>query len=133
MSAYIDFYVKRNNVYVPIGDFSRSNPIYQVMSDFIGWEKIVHFDEKLYNDVISRFNDKIANYKEMKADYENKINLIKTMEAPLNEKMEFIHDYQESIHEIDDEIEMYRLATMASLLSRDDVIVVASASSLYGL
>jgi excinuclease ABC subunit B len=28
---------------------------------------------------------------------------------------------------------MYRLATMASLLSRDDVIVVASASSLYGL
>jgi excinuclease ABC subunit B len=28
---------------------------------------------------------------------------------------------------------MYRLATMASLLSRQDVIVVASASSLYGL
>jgi excinuclease ABC subunit B len=28
---------------------------------------------------------------------------------------------------------MYRLATMASLLSREDVIVVASASSLYGL
>ena len=28
---------------------------------------------------------------------------------------------------------MYRLATMASLLSRDDVIVVASVSSLYGL
>jgi excinuclease ABC subunit B len=28
---------------------------------------------------------------------------------------------------------MYRLATMASLLSREDVIVVASVSSLYGL
>lgn len=28
---------------------------------------------------------------------------------------------------------MYRLAAMASLLSRQDVIVVASASSLYGL
>jgi len=34
---------------------------------------------------------------------------------------------------INQEIEMYRLATMASLLSREDVIVVASASSLYGL
>ncbi|MFA5747622.1 MAG: DEAD/DEAH box helicase family protein [Candidatus Absconditabacterales bacterium] len=34
---------------------------------------------------------------------------------------------------INKEIEMYRLATMASLLSREDVIVVASVSSLYGL
>ena len=41
--------------------------------------------------------------------------------------------YIEKEATINDEIEMYRLATMASLLSRDDVIVVASASSLYGL
>ena len=34
---------------------------------------------------------------------------------------------------INQDIERYRLATMASLLSRKDVIVVASASSLYGL
>lgn len=34
---------------------------------------------------------------------------------------------------INDDIERYRLATMASLLSRKDAIVVASASSLYGL
>ncbi len=41
--------------------------------------------------------------------------------------------YIEKEATINDEIEMYRLATMASLLSRDDVIVVASVSSLYGL
>ena len=41
--------------------------------------------------------------------------------------------YIEKEATINQEIEMYRLATMASLLSRDDVIVVASASSLYGL
>ena len=41
--------------------------------------------------------------------------------------------YIEKEATINDEIEMYRLATMASLLSREDVIVVASASSLYGL
>ena len=41
--------------------------------------------------------------------------------------------YIEKEATINNEIEMYRLATMASLLSRDDVIVVASASSLYGL
>lgn len=34
---------------------------------------------------------------------------------------------------INKEIEMYRLGAMASLLSREDVIIVASASSLYGL
>lgn len=41
--------------------------------------------------------------------------------------------YIEKEATINEEIEMYRLATMASLLTRDDVIVVASASSLYGL
>ena len=41
--------------------------------------------------------------------------------------------YIEKEATINQEIEMYRLATMASLLSREDVIVVASASSLYGL
>ena len=41
--------------------------------------------------------------------------------------------YIEKEATINQEIEMYRLATMASLLSRPDVIVVASASSLQGL
>ncbi len=41
--------------------------------------------------------------------------------------------YIEKEATINQEIEMYRLATMASLLSREDVIVVASVSSLYGL
>ena len=41
--------------------------------------------------------------------------------------------YIEKEATINQEIEMFRLATMASLLSREDVIVVASASSLYGL
>lgn len=41
--------------------------------------------------------------------------------------------YIEKEATINQEIEMYRLATMASLLSRKDVIVVASVSALYGL
>jgi excinuclease ABC subunit B len=41
--------------------------------------------------------------------------------------------YIEKEATINHEIEMYRLATMASLLSREDVIVVSSVSSLYGL
>jgi excinuclease ABC subunit B len=41
--------------------------------------------------------------------------------------------YIEKEATINKEIEMYRLATLSSLLSREDVIVVASASSLYGL
>lgn len=41
--------------------------------------------------------------------------------------------YVEKEATVNQEIEMYRLATLASLLSREDVIIVASASSLYGL
>ena len=41
--------------------------------------------------------------------------------------------YIEKDSSINQEIEMYRLATLSSLLSRDDVIVVSSVSALYGL
>ncbi len=41
--------------------------------------------------------------------------------------------YIEKESTINKEIEMYRLSTMASLLTRQDTIVVASVSSLYGL
>ena len=41
--------------------------------------------------------------------------------------------YIEKDSSINKEIEMYRLSTMASLLSREDTIVVSSVSALYGL
>jgi excinuclease ABC subunit B len=41
--------------------------------------------------------------------------------------------YIEKEATINQEIEMYRLSTLASLLTRKDVIVVASVSALYGL
>lgn len=41
--------------------------------------------------------------------------------------------YIEKEATINQEIEMFRLSTMASLLSREDVIVVSSVSALYGL
>ncbi|UFX83079.1 DEAD/DEAH box helicase family protein [Candidatus Absconditicoccus praedator] len=41
--------------------------------------------------------------------------------------------YIEKESTINKEIEMYRLSAMASLLSREDIIIVSSVSSLYGL
>lgn len=41
--------------------------------------------------------------------------------------------YIEKESTINQEIEMYRLSTLASLLTRKDVIVVSSVSALYGL
>jgi excinuclease ABC subunit B len=41
--------------------------------------------------------------------------------------------YIEKEATVNSEIEMFRLSTMASLLTRNDVIVVSSVSALYGL
>ena len=41
--------------------------------------------------------------------------------------------YIEKDSSINNEIEMYRLAAMSNLLSRDDVIIVSSVSAIYGL
>lgn len=107
MSAYIDFYAKRKNVYIPIADFSRSNPIYQVMSDYIGWEKIIPFDEKLYNNVIKELKEKIEEYKGYIKDYEDEIDLIVKMpDTPLNEKLESINSNKRCIDDWKEEIEI---------------------------
>jgi len=41
--------------------------------------------------------------------------------------------YIEKDSAINDEIKMYRLATMSNLLSRKDTIIVSSVSAIYGL
>ena len=43
MSAYVDFFVRHGDDFIPLGDFSRNSIVYPIMIDCanVPWEKII--------------------------------------------------------------------------------------------
>ena len=64
MSQYVEFFVKRDDVFIPVGSYSRNNPMYQAL-DFAPYEKITLLDEGNYNWGKEAFDREIENYKKM--------------------------------------------------------------------
>lgn len=112
MSSYVEFYVEQNGVYINIGSYSRSNPMYQVLSDMVPYENGMILNDALFNDAEKEFEVTIKEYKDRVADLKNTINLIGTMEGPISEKVEAIEEKLSLIKEYEEDIEMYEAQFM---------------------
>lgn len=112
MSSYVEFYVEQNGVYINIGSYSRSNPMYQILSDRVPYEKGKVLDEALFNEAEKEFEAVIKNYKDRVTELKNIINLVGTMEGSIDEKIEVIEERQSWIKEYEEDIEMYEAQLM---------------------
>lgn len=112
MSSYVEFYVEQGETYINVGSYSRSNPMYQVLSDMVPYEKGKVLDETLFNEAEKEFEAVIKNYKDRVAELKNIINLVGTMEGSIDEKIEAIEERQSWIKEYEEDIEMYEAQLM---------------------
>lgn len=112
MSSYVEFYVEQNGVYINIGSYSRSNPMYQILSDMVPYENGMVLSDALFADAEKEFEVTIKEYKDRVADLKNTINLIRTMEGPISEKVEAIEEKLSLIKEYEEDIEMYEAQFM---------------------
>lgn len=112
MSSYVEFYIEQGGTYICIGTYSRSNPMYQVLSDMVPYEKGKVLDEALFNEAEKEFEAVIKNYKDRVAELKNIINLVGTMEGSIDEKIEAIEERQSWIKEYEEDIEMYEAQLM---------------------
>lgn len=108
MSSYINFFIRSDDKFLPLGDFSRSSEIYQRLHNDVPYEKLRALTynklDSIEDDIIEDkrvLNDKIRNYKK-------EIDLIATFNNSTEEKLEAINstkevirDCQESIDELD--------------------------------
>lgn len=103
MSSYIYFYVRKEDTFIPIGEFSRNNEIYQVFNEYndAPYEKIVE----------AKFSSPIANLEEKKIKYQaaimrevQAIEDLKTINAPLDEITERIWERRNSIESLREDI-----------------------------
>lgn len=112
MSSYVEFYVEQNGVYINVGSYSRSNPMYQILSDMVPYEKGIVLDDALFNAAEEEFEDSIKESKDRVEALKNTINLIGAMESSIDEKIEAIENRQSLIKEYEEDIEMYEAQLM---------------------
>ena len=112
MSSYVEFYVEQNGIYINVGSYSRSNPMYQVLSDMIPYENGTILNDALFAEAEKEFETTIKEYKDKVIDLKNTINLIGTMEGSISEKVEAIEEKQSWVKDYEEDIEMYEAQFM---------------------
>jgi len=121
MSAYIQFFIRDNEVFMPISVYSRNNTIYKYFDEYTPWEKIRPITRGLLNKIRDDINEDLtATQKRYDRAREMK-EWIATLNNSLEEKMEYIENTEEVLGECCEEIEQLTY-TKHYLNFLDDVI-----------
>lgn len=121
MSAYIQFFVRNENAFMPISVYSRNNSIYQYFDEYTPWGKIKPITRGLLNKIRDDINeDLVATQKRYDRAKEMK-EWIATLNNSLEEKMEYIENTEEVLGECCEEIDRLTY-TKHYLTFLDDVI-----------
>ena len=111
MSSYIQFFVKKGEVRLPIGTFSRSNKIYQLFYDALG--NYGRFGPIKLSDILAikdELTETIQKYSDMIAEGRNDIELTIKANNDLDSKFEKIAEIRQAIHETEEELRELRNA-----------------------
>lgn len=112
MSAYVDFFVRHGNDFIPLGDFSRNSIVYPTMIDCVNvpWEKII----PLTLDNLHAAQTHIHRHRTDALGYidtlKDRIEEVKGFNNSVEEKLEQIETYRDEIAEWQQEAEEARYA-----------------------
>ena len=121
MSAYIQFFIRHENMFMPIGIYSRNNLIYQYFDEYTPWEKIKPVTRGLLDKIRDDINEDLtATHKRYDRAKEMK-EWIATLNNSLEEKMEYIGNTEEVLGECCETIEQLTY-TKHYLIFLDDII-----------
>lgn len=119
MSAYIQFFIRHENTFLPIGTFSRNNAIYQVFDGIVIWEKIRPIGEPILNDAEKIVKEFIGMSEKALARAEEEQGLIAKFNNSIEDKMEAYKDYNNYITEIKEDIKGLEAAQQYLWFLRD--------------
>ena len=108
MSMYVDFFIKRDNKFIQIADYSRNSQIYKITSDCLPYGKVraltiqdlekfigvVCRDIKEYKERIEKINMRISNISSFNNSVEDKLEAINTYEMDKSEWEDDIEELQ---------------------------------------
>ena len=104
MSSYINFFIRSEDKFLPLSDFSRSSEIYQRLHNNVPYEKLRALT---YNELDSIEDDIIEDkrkYTNLISEYKKEIELIATFNNSAEEKLEAINSIESMIKDIEESI-----------------------------
>lgn len=105
MSAYIQFFVRNENAFMPISIYSRNNTIYEYFDEYTPWGKIKPVTRGLLGKIRDNINEDLA-ATQKRYDYAKEMKeWIATLNNSLEEKMEYIENAEELLSECRETIE----------------------------
>ena len=105
MSAYIQFFIRNNEAFMPIGTYCRSSAIYQAFDEYIPWEKIRPITEPLLRKIYSNVIDDIREYTDHIDKTKEHRAFIATFNNPMDEKIEMLDSIEEILGEYEEGLE----------------------------
>jgi len=105
MSAYVDFFIRNKDEFIPIADYSRNSMIYSIVNDDVPYEKIRAIATQDISRFINIAAEKIRDYEQRIRKEKECIKLIATFNNDIEEKLEVIAQREESIEEYTQSIE----------------------------
>ena len=106
MSSYLNFYLRLNDTFVSIGNYSSNNFIYQIFKGYVPYEHISALTVNKINEIINDIKEEINSVKELQQKDKDTINLIMDAKnTSIDEKLHVVTEYKDTIAERDDYIE----------------------------
>lgn len=113
MSAYISFYLKhKDSAYLPLSHWSRSSAVFQAFDNEIPYEGCVEVNDAFLDRARAELKERLDRFESMRQDSLKTIEFLKTLEAPLDEKMERYQEEQQYLADTDDDIKETRAAML---------------------
>ena len=119
MSAYIQFFIRHEDTFLPIGVFSHNNAIYQVFDGIAIWGKIRPVGEPALDSAEKIVKEFIRASKKALARVIKDKNMIANFNNSVEEKLQSINDYNSYIAEVKEDIKGLEAAQQYLWFLRD--------------
>ena len=119
MSAYIQFFMRRGNEFIPLMTYSRSNTIYQVFEHILPWGKIKAISYDTISAKIAECNSLVSKNEEKIKELNQKKTLVASFNNSVEEKMQVLFDIDEAIEEYNEDIAMGNRAAYICIFLQD--------------
>ena len=110
MSTYINFFIRRGDNFIPLGDYSRNSIIYRIANSYAMWEKVSPLSKAGIEQMITEAERQQRAYQESIAETKTRIAQLKDLSCTWNEALEYLDGYEEAIQEYEQDIKEARYA-----------------------
>ena len=104
MSAYIQFFIRHDEVFMPIGIYIRNSKIYEYFDEYTPWEKIKVVTRPLLNKIRDDVNEDILYHQKRYDRAKEMKEYVATMNNSMDEKMEWVENIEATLSDCCEEI-----------------------------